>query len=182
MKPLVQYLSELNTSDTSWGLYLNPDNIDQYRIGQNCFDNGGLLDNYIFIDNLSNLSFGHQSEREALESILDFNTSSEDRCKATLTYNEKKVVVKKDKLLELYFEDKLDKDFYQFLQNQIHDLMQIWSEWEAEFFVNDTLPEIIEEKLSSLQDDDYEEDVENEELDPDYEVENCWIEYPKVEE
>ena len=136
---LVQYLSQLNTSDTSWGLYINPEDVTQYRIGQLCFDNGGLLDDYIFIDNLSNLSFGFQSEREALESILTTD-------KTTLIYNKKKVVVKKDTILELYFEGKLDKDFYEFLKNQVEEIMSIWSIWDADFYVNETLPEIISER------------------------------------
>lgn len=140
---LVQYLTQLNTSDTSWGLYLNPDDINQYRIGQLCFDNGGLLDDYIFIDNLSNLSFGFQSEREALESILTTD-------KTTLIYNKKKVVVKKDTILELYFEGKLDKDFYEFLKNQVEEIMSIWSIWDADFYVNETLPEIISERREYL--------------------------------
>lgn len=58
MKNLISYLSELNTSDNSWGLYVNPQNIDNYRIGQICFENGGLLDEYVFVDTLDNLSFG----------------------------------------------------------------------------------------------------------------------------
>ena len=98
-----------------------------------------MLDDYIFIDNLSNLSFGFQSEREALESILTTD-------KTTLIYNKKKVVVKKDTILELYFEGKLDKDFYEFLKNQVEEIMSIWSIWDADFYVNETLPEIISER------------------------------------
>ena len=139
---LVQYLSQLNTSDTSWGLYLNPDNINQYRIGQLCFDNGGLLDDYIFIDNLSNLSFGHQSERDALESIL----GTSDKEKTIIIYNSRKAFIKKNKILELYFEGRLDKDFYEFLKKEVEEIMNIWSIWEAEFYVNETLPEIIAER------------------------------------
>ena len=146
MKTLVQYLSELNTSDNSWGLYVDPKDINNYRIGQLCFENGGLLDDFIFIGNLYDLSFGHQSDYEALQTIFESNTNFKDKEKSDILYNQKKVIVKKEGLIKAYFENRLDKSFYNYLKTQVDELTEMWSTWEAEIFIEQSLPEILENK------------------------------------
>lgn len=61
-----KYLSQLNTTDSQWGLYVNPRNFDDYRIGQEQFENGGLLDDKVYVGSLESMSYGYQSESEAL--------------------------------------------------------------------------------------------------------------------
>ena len=61
---LTEYLSTLDTCDNSWGLYVNPDNTDDYRIGQNTFENGGLLDGKVKVANLDDVSFGSEDDSE----------------------------------------------------------------------------------------------------------------------
>ena len=145
MKNLVDYLSELNAVDNTWGLWVDPNDINNYRIGRFCFENGGLLDNFICIGDLSDLSFGFQSHKEVLETILDSNTYSKDSTKAELFYNEKKVLVKKESILELFFENSrlLNTDFYTFLEDSICELANIWSTGEAELFVEEQLPQLL---------------------------------------
>lgn len=142
MKPLIDFLSELNTNDNTWGLYVDPENIDNYRIGQMCFDNGGLVDDYVFIGDLSSLSFGYQSTYECLESYLD-SLTTKNKEKAELSYKGKKVLVNKEAIINLYFEAKLDEDFQNFLEKEINFIYEMWSLWETEIFIYEELPKIL---------------------------------------
>ena len=138
MKNLISYLSELNTLDSSWGLYVNPQNIDSYRIGQVCFENGGLLDKYVFVDTLDNLSFGFQSTYEILETCLSSNNGVGE-----FTYKCKKSKCDVEAISNAYLEGKLDKNFYAFLEKEISYISNLWSTWEAENFVCEVLSEIL---------------------------------------
>lgn len=138
MKKLINYLAELNTADNSWGLYVDPKNIDNYRIGQICFENGGILDNYIFINTLDNLSFGFQSIREILESYLNSSNGIGE-----FIYKGKKSKCNVETIINAYFEEKLDKEFHQFLKDDINSICNMWSLWEAENFVEEKLPNIL---------------------------------------
>ena len=138
MKNLINYLSELNTSDNSWGLYVNPQNIDSYRIGQVCFENGGLLDKYVFVDTLDRLSFGFQSTYEILETCLSSNNGVGE-----FTYKCKKSKCDVEAIFNAYLEGKLDKNFYAFLEKEISCISNMWSTWEAENFVDEVLPDIL---------------------------------------
>lgn len=138
MKNLISYLSELNTSDNSWGLYVNPQNTDSYRIGQVCFENGGLLDKYIFVDTLDKLSFGFQSTYEILETCLSSNNGIGE-----FTYKGKKSKCDVEAISNAYLEGKLDKNFYAFLEKEINYISNMWSTWEAKNFVDEVLSEIL---------------------------------------
>ena len=138
MKNLISYLSELNTSDNSWGLYVNPQNIDNYRIGQVCFENGGLLDKYVFVDTLDKLSFGSQSTYEILETYLSNNNGIGE-----FTYKGKKSKCDVEAIFNAYLEGKLDINFYAFLEKEINYISNMWSTWSAENFVDEVLPDIL---------------------------------------
>jgi hypothetical protein len=128
MTNLTDYLANLNTAENQWSLWVNPKNIEQYRIGQNCFDNGGLNDGFVLIDSLSNLSCGFQLTPEAIEALLE-SGRIEDKSR--------KVLVNKKAILAAYCEGSLHEDFQEFLENESEDIKAVWARNEAELKVEE---------------------------------------------
>ena len=138
MRNLVKYLSELNTSDSSWGLWVDLNNLDSYRIGQVCFENGGLIDGFVFVSTLDRVSFGFQSTYEILETCLSSNNGLGE-----FIYKGKKSKCDVEAIFNSYLENKLDKNFYAFLEDKVNYIASIWAIWEAETFVDEVLPKIL---------------------------------------
>ena len=136
---LQEYLSNLNSADSQWGIWVNPDNVDDYRIGQFCFENGGILDEKICIGSLDKLSFGFQSQHDAIKQYLKESEF--------LSYKGRKVKVNKKGILQSWSDGILDEDFSKFLEDKSQLIMKIWAEYQAEEFVNNEIPEIIEQAL-----------------------------------
>ena len=136
MTTLIDYLTCLNTSDSQWGLWVNPENVDEYRIGQFIFDNGGLDDGWVCVGRLDNLSFGFQHTSGAIKEYLDDNDCE-------LTYKGRTVKVNRDGILEAYSSGNLDQEFQEFLESEAESIMGVWAEEEAWGFVHNKLPEII---------------------------------------
>jgi hypothetical protein len=136
---LQEYLSNLNCADShsQWGIWVNPNNINDYRIGQ--FQNDGILDEKICIGSLDKLSFGYQSQHDAIKQYLEENQ--------LLAYKGKKVKVNQKEILQSWSDGNLDADFAKFLEEKSQDIMQTWAECEAEGFVGNQLPKIIEQAL-----------------------------------
>jgi hypothetical protein len=133
---LQEYLSNLNSADSQWGIWVDPDNINDYRIGQFQIETGGILDGdgKICIGSLDKLSFGFQSQHDAIKQYLEENQ--------LLIYKGKKVKVNKKEILQAWSDGNLDADFAKFLEQNSLNIMQVWSECEAEEFVNNKIPEI----------------------------------------
>lgn len=132
---LQEYLSNLNCADSQWGIWVDPDNVDHYRIGQCCFETGGILDGKICIGSLDKLSFGFQSQHDAIKQYLEENQ--------LLIYKGKKVKVNQKEILQSWSDGNLDPEFSSFLEKKSQDIMQTWAEYEAEEFVNNKIPEIL---------------------------------------
>lgn len=135
---LVEYLAQLNTCENQWSLWVNPENPDEYRVGQNIFENGGVLDGYINIGSLDSLSFGYQSITEALESYLN-------SCGNEILYQGKKVKINSEAILEAYQSSRLSSDFELFLKSQAEEICETWAQEEADGFVENKLPKILED-------------------------------------
>ena len=136
-------LSNLNSADSQWGIWVNPDNIDDYRVGQFCFENGGLLDNKICIGSLDKLSFGFQSQHDAIAHYLKENH--------LLAYKGRKVKVNKEKILQAWSDGYLDEDFSEFLEDEAKSIMEIWAKCASEEFVINQIPQIIEQALKDVE-------------------------------
>ncbi|MEY2910762.1 MAG: hypothetical protein RLZZ184_71 [Cyanobacteriota bacterium] len=136
---LQKYLSNLNSADSQWGIWVNPNNINDYRIGQFQFENGGILDGKICIGSLDQLSFGYQSQLDAIKQYLEENQ--------LLTFEGKKVKVNQKEILQAWSDGNLDPNFSSFLEEKSQDIMEMWASYEAEEFVNNKIPEIIEQAL-----------------------------------
>jgi len=133
---LTQYLAELNAADPQWGIWVNPENPEEeYRVGQ-VFENGGVLDDYVFIGSLDDLSFGFQSVDEILNFIF--------REEGFKNLNERKGNVSLDGIKEAYSEGRLDPEFQSDLEDKIESIWNVWSQEEASYFVDQKIPEIIE--------------------------------------
>ena len=132
---LQNYLSNLNSADSQYGIWINPDNINDYIVAPFSSEN----EKYIFIGSLKKLSFGYQSQHDAIKQYLKENQ--------LLAYEGKKVKVNQKEILQAWSDGNLDPNFSSFLEEKSQDIMQVWSECEAEEFVNNKIPEILEQAL-----------------------------------
>jgi hypothetical protein len=80
---LVKYLSKLNSTETQWGIYVDPDDLNEYT----CNEHGGP-DGWVNIGTPESLGCGLQSTYEAVKAFLegcgDALTSTVARCDSTL--------------------------------------------------------------------------------------------------
>ena len=146
MSTLVNYLKNLNSQETQWGVWVNPENTDEYRVGQFCFENGGLLDDWICIGSLDKLSFGFQSQSDAIKALL---TNHKTRYKAGIEYKGREVRVNLDAIMDAWSNGNLNSEFGSFLEKRAKEIELQWAELEAEDFVYNKLPAIISEVLKS---------------------------------
>ncbi|NBO72997.1 hypothetical protein EBV26_21395 [bacterium] len=132
---LQEYLSNLNSADSRWGIWVNPGDVDDYTIRQFSSENG----KYIWIGSLDKLSFGFQSQHDAIKQYLEENQ--------LLTFKGKKVKVNQKEILQAWSDGNLDPSFSSFLEEKSQPIMKMWASYEAEEFVNTKIPEIIEQAL-----------------------------------
>jgi hypothetical protein len=138
MITLLQYLETLNSSETSWGIWVNPHNVDDFRVGQSCFEKGGMLDDKIYIGNLESLSFGDQSDWCAFNEVIG-------DIMAPLMAPHK---YSKDALREAFFDGKIHETLAAQIENEVQAYNAINAYEEASDFVNYQLPDIIAEAKS----------------------------------
>ena len=132
---LLSYLSSLNSADSSNYGWVNPDDINDYKVSPR--DLSGRVN----IGSLDNLSFGFQSMTEAIRNWLDNQKISRD--KSAFQYHGNKVIVAVNQVMEAYTSELLDKEFKQFLEEEASDILEAWSEAEAENFIDNGLAEIL---------------------------------------
>ena len=132
MRTLFEYLMGLNTSDNSWGLYVNPDNYDDYRVGPTHFENGGKKDGKVFVSYLSSVCF-EQSESEAFDHVASEILA--DYCRR------KKIIPNYESYLYEDYPVAVLKKF----KKEIYSVMNEWKKQEVSGFL-DTLNDLIEER------------------------------------
>lgn len=141
---LTEYLAQLNSADSQQGVWVNPENVDDYIVrpimfGYNRQDCG----DYVLIGSLDRLSFGFQSQLEAIECFLnDHQDKSDIYDRAVLSYNGRKVVVSIKGIIENL--DNLDDDFRSFLNLEAEAIESTWARNEADLFIEDKLPAILQ--------------------------------------
>lgn len=141
---LYDYLCQLCIfHERRFGLWVDPQDIDNYRVGECSLEHGGLIDNKVFVGNLEDLSFGCQSKYDAVKAAID---GLDDR-----KFN-------KESLLRRYEEGKWDFDdngdtypFWQELYDQAEEQMKLQTEWDVDFFISEKLPTLLREDLEELQ-------------------------------
>jgi hypothetical protein len=148
---LASYLQALCSADSHQGIWVNPENIDEYRIGQFVFENGGIEDDWVCIGSLDRLSFGFQSEHDAIKSLLEEGEHPRNHSKdiRSYTYNERKIWVSVKGILNAYSEGHLNPDFLESLAEDAESIMDEWANFQADYFVSDQLPLIIEQTLAN---------------------------------
>lgn len=142
MVSLREYLTSLNCADSSQGIWVNPDNVDDYIIrpimfGYNAQDYG----NRVCIGSLDKLSYGYQSTYDAIKAYLEDHKYAHNL--STFEYNGR-VRVSISGILSAYSDNLLDEDMVKFLEREAETIEKIWSEVEADLFINEELPIIIE--------------------------------------
>lgn len=141
MSKLQEYLQQLNSAETQWGIWVNPDNpTEEFRTGQFLFENGGLRDGWVCIGNLEELSFGSQSTYDAFEEYLKQNRN-------VIRYGGRTVKVNPRSLLDAYSSGNLSEGLVEFLEDEASDIEEEWAEVEAENFVENEPPDILEAAL-----------------------------------
>jgi hypothetical protein len=148
---LVQFLSKLNSCDRYTGIWVNPSNLDEYRVGMFELKNGGLDDDWICIGSLERLNFREQSVAELMREVLQKNGWSLQKPDVgSFFHRGKPIRVSISATTEAFVNRKLDKDFYETLHEEVVKLKEEWSELDAEQFVNQEVRPIIGEHLMSL--------------------------------
>lgn len=145
-RSLVEYLSQLNSSDSTQGIWVNPDNYTEYRIGQFQFENGGILDDWKYIGSLEEISFGSQSYPDAIENVLKsgYNPNKKNSDIRSYTYNDQEMWVSIKGVLAAYSKNRLDRNFQKSLEEEADTVVQEWAQLQAEYFVSNELPKILE--------------------------------------
>lgn len=124
---LREFLSSLNSSESNYGIWVDPDNFDNYRVGSLLHENGGVLDNFLFIGSLDRLSFGNQSEQEAFWYYL--------RERLDLVYERFKSSVFFEHLYKDYLEGNLPNQ--EEVESEVQDIMKTWAEEEIDAFLEE---------------------------------------------
>ena len=133
---LIKYLASLNSTETQWGIYVDPENIDEFTCSQY------RPDGWVRIGSPDSLSFRFVPTDEVIDSHLMGVDSIE--------YKGKKVRFNRKGLISAYSEGRLDEEFNDWLMEEIEPTREAISLSEAETFVSDRLPEIIEKYQSDL--------------------------------
>ena len=150
---LRETLLGMNTADSNWGLWVNPENIDEFRRGQFVAENGGVSDNWICIGDLGSISFGYQSESDAFYSWVSGGQSTNETSAITvIDYGGKKVRINPEAVYESYCGDRtpaLSADFKEFIGQQILQIQSAWAEAEVDEFLGVFLPKCFENHQES---------------------------------
>lgn len=135
---LREFLSQLDTISTKDYLWVNPTDIDDYRISRY------PIEGMVQVDNLARLSFGHQSYVDGLINFLENKKTGLD--KAVLVYRGKKLVVSIEGIIEAYYSNSLDWEFEEFLEEEISKIHQQWTEQEVDLFMESLLDDLRNEE------------------------------------
>lgn len=127
---LKEYLIQLDSADSNWELYVDPNDWDNFEIST------VPIEGMVKLGNLSQLSFGYQSYEEALWDFLYSHKIGEF---ASFYYpgNGRTIRVKIEEFIEAYVSDELDPKLRSFLDSEIEKIHQQWSINEVELFLED---------------------------------------------
>ena len=113
---LIEYLVKLDTDDNTLSLYVDPDNLDDYAIGQDYLENGGVDDRMVRADTLCQASFGYKYQRKLFHKYLHrMSESLPPLPEETLLMS----VAERDY--------KLDEEFKQFFNSRIESILHEWA-------------------------------------------------------
>lgn len=143
---LQEYLSQLNSASIEWGIWVDPKNPDNYRIGQFIHENGGLLDGWVGIGSLESLSYGNYCEPKVLDYILSSHRGSEKSEYTEFLFDGRIVKCHRESMKKAYFDNFLAPHLAEYLRKEVETISQVWAKEEASVFVSDLLPDILEAK------------------------------------
>jgi len=130
---LRDFLMQLNSSDSSQGVWVNPANYE-YRIGSYQFPNGGIVDGWIHIGSLAQLAYKFiPSDREVFDAVIDGVMGSHQ-------FN-------RERLYEAYLYGEIAPGLFQAIETAMEAFQAEVIEVEVDFFVEQTLPELLREEF-----------------------------------
>jgi hypothetical protein len=115
---LIEYIVTLDTDVNTLSLYVDPDNVDDYAIGQDYHENGGVDDRMVRADTLSEASFGYQYQRKIFRKYIhSMSESLPPLPETTLLLNPNE---SDDRL-------NVDKEFKEFFNSRIESILNEWA-------------------------------------------------------
>lgn len=139
---LQEYIRDLDSFSTTCGLWVNPQNVDDYRLGETMFKNGGLLDGKVFIGTLGNLSLPRLGQLEALRELLEYYCPNRGDY---MYIADKKVRMNRISVAELYEDDMLDETFKACLDEYIEAWISDDLDFKAQEYLDLELPEYLQQ-------------------------------------
>lgn len=130
---LVQWLSTINSCESQWGLWVNSENIEEYRIGQVYFENGGVLEGWAYISNLDRLTHERRSYCGEEDGLYEHIWGSD----GLTQYKNKLVKYNPRALADAYSSGLCDEDFIEHFRTEAEKSWQELSEEWAEAKVED---------------------------------------------
>lgn len=136
---LIQFLASscLNEA-SSMEVYINPHNINDYQVWDH------PLEGYISIGTLDQLSFGYQSEEDAVYQALGCVSTPKEGEKVEILFEGKKISINPVGIMRAYTENKLGDAMQKWLEKEVRLLLDQWAEEEATLFVEEKLPIILD--------------------------------------
>lgn len=129
MQKLEQYLAGLKSGSNAHGIYVDRNNIDNFRIGSRFFKNGGFPDEFVFAGSLDELSCGYHCESDALMEYLTQNKVGYNR--SSIIYQGKKTLLSMTGVYDSFVAETLDSKFEGFLRSVILEICFVWAQEEA---------------------------------------------------
>lgn len=135
---LLEFLQQLNTSDSSNVLYVNRDDISDYRIGNNTIQYDE--DTYLRVGPLDELSYGYQSVQD---SVLEWiGQQREVKGKRYIKLEWRKgwsSLFDKSALQDAYklWSDLMHPEFREWLEGQAETVREVWAYEEASLKVEE---------------------------------------------
>lgn len=118
---LINYLKTLDSPDSSWGVYVNPNDQDDFAIQQIVFE---APEGKALLGSLDSLSYGSQSVEDAIAQFI----ADQGYC---LLFEHKLVWVSETGIVKAYRDKRLSPRFAEYLENEAANICKQWAESEA---------------------------------------------------
>lgn len=119
---LTQYLAQLDSVESQWGIWVNPQNLEEYRIGQFLFENGGVIDNFVSIGSMESFT---EEKYNYCGSFYDYVHKHHS---SNILFNGKQVRFNSKSMADAISSGLVDKDFEEALYEEYNKMCQDWSE------------------------------------------------------
>lgn len=130
-----RWLAKNNSDEEQWGVWVNPRDVQDYRIGQYCFENGGILDDWAHIGSIESLAYERRlytGEEDGYSYLIENNDEE------SILFKGKIVRFSREGLAKLYGQgdSRLNPEFVEAIEKnldlQCEQFSQEWAEQKIE--------------------------------------------------